>query len=94
VRNPFTALVVLGTILGSQLALAGRCQIFNDTGASFTVESGSTSNQRVGAHTHTTIDSGRIIAKSDDGKGLGGSCRDGEKVKIVLERGVYMIVPN
>jgi hypothetical protein len=37
---------------------------------------------------------GKIIAKSDDGKGVGGSCNDGDKIKIVLDSGVYIIKPQ
>ena len=89
-----TALAVAAVTLMSGLALAGRCDIFNDTGTSFTIESGNVSNQRVGAHTHTSIASGKIIAKSDDGKGVGGSCNDGDKIKIVADGGVYIIKPQ
>ena len=75
-------------------AAAGRCDLFNDTGTSFTIESGNVSNQRVGGHTHTSIAAGKIIAKGDDGKGAGGSCADGAKIKIVQEQGVYLILPQ
>jgi|WetSurMetagenome_2_1015567.scaffolds.fasta_scaffold1594390_1 hypothetical protein len=93
--RPLVATLVVTVItLFSQLAQAGRCDIFNDTGTSFLIESGNTSNQRVSAHTHTSIASGKIIAKSDDGKGVGGSCNDGDKIKIVLDSGVYIIRPN
>jgi hypothetical protein len=89
------ATLAVGTItLVANPALAGRCDIFNDTSASFIVESGGTSNQRVGSHTRTSIESGKIIAKSDDGKGVGGSCNDGDKIKIVLENDVYIIMPE
>src|SRR5215470_5507934 len=71
-----------------------RCRITNETKYSFTVESGNTSNQRVGAHTSTSIDHGKIIAKSDDGKGVGGSCQNGDEIVIREEKGVLMIVPK
>ncbi len=83
-----------GIALLAGAAWAGRCDIFNDTGTSFTIESGNVSNQRVGGHTHTSIASGKIIAKSDDGKGVGGSCNDGDKIKIVDDHGVYIIKPQ
>ncbi len=93
-RTLIAALAVAIVTLYGGLAFAGRCDIFNDTGTSFTIESGNTSNQRVGAHTHTSIASGKIIAKSDDGKGAGGSCNDGDKIKIVQDGGVYIIKPQ
>ncbi len=30
----------------------------------------------------------------DSGKSTGGSCKDGDKIKIVEEKGVVMIVPE
>lgn len=87
-------LILSALILAPGAAFAGRCDIFNSTNTSFTVESGNTSGQGVGAHTHTSIASGKIIGKASGGKSVGGSCRDGEKVKIVEEKGVFMIVPQ
>ena len=77
------------------LALAtpafARCDIHNDTSESFTISSGNVSNQRVGSHTSTTINAGTIIAKADSGKSAGGSCKDGDKIEIVLDGGVLVI---
>lgn len=78
----------------SSTAFAGSCDIFNDTDYDFTVESGNVSNQQVNSHTHTSIASGKIKAKSDSGKGVGGSCQDGDDIKIVEDDGVLMIVPD
>ena len=61
---------------------------------SFTVASGNTSNQRVGSNTRTSIASGKIIAKGDNGKSAGGHCNDGDKIKIVEERGAFIIMPQ
>ena len=71
-------------------AFAG-CRIKNETKYSFKVESGNVSNQSVGAHTTTSIASGKIRAVSKDGKSVGGSCRDGDSIKIVEDRGVLVI---
>jgi hypothetical protein len=79
--------------LVSGTAWAGSCRIFNDTGYSFSVESGNVSNQRVGSHTRTSISSGKIKAVDEDaGKSVGGSCQDGDEIKIVEDDGVLMIV--
>lgn len=69
------------------------CRIRNETGYSFTVESGNTSNQSVGSHTTTSIAAGRVIGKSKDGKSFGGQCRDGEEIKIVEQSGVVVMAP-
>jgi len=92
-----TTLAVLA--FASTLATAGfahaSCNIHNDTGYSFTVESGNVSNQRLGSHTLTTIAPGKVIAKSDDGKAsFGGMCRDGESVEVKEESGVVVMVPR
>jgi hypothetical protein len=90
-RKAIPVLLALFPLTAATTASA-RCRIKNETKYSFTIESGNTSNQRVGSHTTTSIASGKIIGKSDDGKGVGGSCSDGDTIKIVEERGVVMIV--
>ncbi len=79
-------------LFASHSALAS-CSIHNETNYSFTVESGNTSNQSVGAHTQTTISPGRVIGKSREGKSFGGSCRDGEKVRVIEKDGVVIMEP-
>ncbi len=93
-RYAFGSVSMLVVMAFAAPAWAGRCDIFNSTSTSFTIESGNVSNQRVGGNTHTSISSGKIIAKADNGKGVGGSCGDGDKIKIVEEKGVYIIVPQ
>ena len=93
-RRPLLAAgLALVSLLPAASALAS-CHIFNDTKYSFTVESGNVSNQRVGAHTHTTIAPGKVIGKSDDGKTVGGFCKDGEDVVIKEEKGVPILQPK
>lgn len=82
----FAALVPVSSALAT-------CSIHNDTGFSFKIESGNVSNQSVGSHTLTTIAAGTIIAKSDD-KTVTGSCKDGDKIKIVEEKGALVIKPQ
>ena len=80
-------------VLVPRLALAS-CRIHNDTGYSFTVESGNTSNQSVGSHTETSIAAGKIIGRSKEGKTVGGFCKDGEQLEIKDDHGVPIIVPK
>jgi hypothetical protein len=78
----------VGTSLFLPSAALARCRVRNETKYSFTVESGNTSNQRVGAHTDTSIASGKIVGKSDDGKTVGGFCKDGDVLLVQEEKGV------
>ncbi|MBI5543620.1 MAG: hypothetical protein HY901_07015 [Deltaproteobacteria bacterium] len=87
------SLVVVSSLLSAS-AFAGRCDIKNTTSKSFTIESGNTSNQRVGGNTSTSINAGKIVGKADGGGGVGGFCKDGDKIKIVEDKGVYMIMPQ
>jgi len=80
-------------VIGSVQAWAG-CRIHNDTGVSFTVESGNTSNQSVGSHTTTSIAAGKIIAKGNKGESVGGFCKDGDNVKIVDDHGTLILMPG
>jgi hypothetical protein len=70
------------------------CRISNETGYSFTVSSGSTSNQSVGAHTTTTIAPGTIVGKSKEGKTFGGSCKDGDNLILKEDKGVPILMPK
>jgi hypothetical protein len=58
------------------------------------VTSGNTSNQSLGAHTTTTIASGKILGKSKEGKTIGGSCKDGDDLVVKEEQGVPLILPK
>lgn len=89
--------VLLSAILGFGFLCAGSqssasCAIHNDTGYSFTVTSGNTSNQSVGSHTQTSIAAGKIIGKSKEGKTVSGFCRDGDKLEIKEEQGVPILM--
>ena len=85
-------LLVTGGALASSTALA--CGIENTTEVSFTVRSGDTGNQRVGAHTTTTIADGNIELVGDNGAGGGGgTCSFGQNVKIVRSGSGFAVVP-
>jgi hypothetical protein len=89
------ALAVVVSSLGLGASASARCNIHNDTGYSFTVESGTTSNQRLGGHTTTTIAPGKVIARSDDGKhSFGGMCTDGMTVEVKEDHGVVIMMPK
>ena len=60
----------------------------------FTVSSGNVSNQRVGAHTTTTIEAGKIQGKSAEGKTISGACKDGGDLVIQEKNGVPLLLPK
>ena len=86
-------LAVTAAILSTALATPAfaRCRIKNETKWSFTIESGNVSNQRVGSHTTTTIASGKVKGKSDDGKTISASCNDGDTLVITDEDGIPVV---
>ncbi len=79
-------------VLGYASHAGAMCRIYNDTKWDFVVASGNTSNQSVGAHTHTSIAEGKIIGKSKDGKAISGVCKSGESLKVSDERGIPVLV--
>ena len=82
----------LATLAGLSSVALARCTIHNETEHSFTLESGNVGNQRVGAHTTTSIASGDIHGESDDGKRVAGMCRDGGSVRMIDDHGQVRIV--
>jgi hypothetical protein len=73
---------------------AASCRVANETGYKFTVVSGNVANQRVGAHTTTTIAAGKIQGKSDEGKTISGACKDGGDLVIREKNGVPLLQPR
>lgn len=88
------ALLSIAAFAVAPLAAEASCRIRNETKYSFTVESGNTYNQGLGAHTTTSIAPGKVIAKSKEGKSFGGVCRDGEEVVVKEEGGVVVMMPK
>lgn len=88
------ALLSVAALVVAPFAAEASCRIHNETKYSFTVESGNTSNQSVGAHTITSISAGKVIGKSKEGKSFGGVCRDGESVVVKEESGVVVMMPK
>jgi hypothetical protein len=92
-------LKLLVYVAGGLLAMgasraSASCRIANETGYSFTVSSGNVSNQRVGAHTTTSIAAGKIMGKSDDGKTISGACKDGGDLIVKEKNGVPLLMPR
>jgi len=86
--------VFFATCLFESGAAWASCSIHNDTGWSFVVTSGNTSNQSVGAHTQTSIADGKIIGKSKEGKTISGFCKNGDKLEITNDHGVPVLAPK
>ena len=79
------------SLLVQHLGHAG-CRIHNDTSYDFKVESGNTSNQSVGAHTTTTIASGKIKGvDAKAGKTISGSCKDGDELEVKDDHGTPVL---
>lgn len=88
------SVAIAAAMLFSASYAAASCSIHNDTKYSFTVTSGNTSNQSVGAHTQTSIAAGKIIGKSKEGKTVSGFCKDGDRLEIKEEQGVPILMPK
>ena len=86
-------LAAIGLVVGPRQA-AASCRVANETGYKFTVVSGNVGNQRVGAHTVTTIAAGKIQGKSDEGKTISGACKDGGDLVIREKNGVPLLQPR
>ena len=92
-KSIIAAITFAAASLAATPAVLASCRISNETKWSFTVESGNTSNQSVGSHTTTSIAAGRI--KGVDRKAgvtVSGSCKDGESLKIIDDKGVPVLV--
>ena len=87
----FTACLAVAASMAAVDNAHASCRIRNETKYAFTVESGNTSNQRVGANTTTSIAAGKIRAISNEGKSFGGSCKDGDSLVVTEERGVVVM---
>ena len=91
-RNLAVTVTFLSITLGGVAISSASCRIHNDTAFEFKVESGNTSNQSVGAHTTTSIASGKIIGKDDkSGKTISGSCKDGDSVEVTDDHGTPVL---
>jgi hypothetical protein len=90
--------VIIWTVNGLLALAAGpasaSCRVSNETGYTFNVSSGNVSNQRVRAHATAAIEAGKIQGKSDDGKTISGSCRDGGELVIQEKNGVPLLLPK
>ena len=87
-----TTLLLAATLALLPMQAFASCRIHNDTGWSFKIESGNTSNQSVGAHTTTSIAAGRIKGVSKEGKTIGGQCKDGDSLEIKDDHGIPVLL--
>ena len=68
------------------------CRIRNGTKWDFTIESGNTSNQRVGPNTTTSIAAGKIKGVDKKaGKTISGTCKDGDSLEVKDDGGVPVL---
>jgi|SRR6188472_715768 hypothetical protein len=86
--------VVNGLLAFAGSRAAASCRVSNETGYTFTVSSGNVSNQRVRAHATAAIEAGKIQGKSEEGKTISGSCRDGGEMVIQEKNGVPLLQPK
>jgi hypothetical protein len=86
--------VASGLLLGAGARAAASCRVSNETGYTFIVSSGNAANQRVRAHATSAIEAGKIQGKSDEGKTISGSCKDGGELVIQEKNGVPLLQPK
>jgi hypothetical protein len=86
--------LVTGVLAIADPRAAASCRVNNETGYSFIVSSGNLSKQRVRAHAAAVIEAGKIQGKSDEGKTISGSCRDGGELVIQEKNGVPLLLPK
>jgi hypothetical protein len=83
-----------GLLAAAGTRAAASCRVSNETGYTFTVASGNTSNQKVRAHATSAIEAGKIQGKTEDGKTISGSCKDGGEMVIQEKNGVPLLLPK
>lgn len=86
--------VVSGFLTAAASPASASCRVTNETGFTFTVASGNVSNQRIRGHSTTTIEAGKIQGRSDEGKTISGSCKDGADLVIQEKNGVPLLLPK
>jgi hypothetical protein len=91
----------MGVMLGALgLLLLGRgsamasCVVTNQTGFTFVVSSGNLANQQLKPHATTTVEAGKILGKTEDGRTISGSCRDGGQLVVKEKNGVPLLLPK
>jgi hypothetical protein len=93
-RTAIIICIVNGLLVVAGPRAAASCRVSNETGYTFTVSSGNASNQRVRAHATAAIEAGKIQGKSEEGKTISGSCRDGGELVIQEKNGVPLLLPK
>lgn len=93
-RTSIIIWVASGFLVGASAGAEASCRVSNETGYTFTVSSGNAANQRVRAHATSAIEAGKIQGKSDEGKTISGSCKDGGELVIQEKNGVPLLQPK
>ena len=93
-RSSIILWVASGFLVAAGSRAAASCRVSNETGYTFTVSSGNAANQRVRAHATSAIEAGKIQGKSDEGKTISGSCKDGGELVIQEKNGVPLLQPK
>jgi hypothetical protein len=70
------------------------CVVTNETAFEFIVSSGNSPNQKVAAHATTTVEAGKIVGKSPEGRIISGSCKDGARMVVREKNGVPLLLPK
>jgi hypothetical protein len=91
-RGLVWVLVVGLTSVGVARAHAS-CVVTNETKLDFVVSSGNAANQKVKANATTTIEAGKVSGKSDEGRTISGSCKDGARLVVREKNGVPLLMP-
>ena len=89
--------LVLMLVSGMSLVAAGArasCVVTNETAYEFVVSSGNAADQKVAPHATTTIEAGKIVGKSPEGRIISGSCKDGARMVVQEKNGVPLLLPK
>ena len=89
--------LVLVLVGGMSLLTAharASCVVTNETAFEFIVSSGNSPNQKVAAHATTTVEAGKIVGKSPEGRTISGSCKDGARMVVREKNGVPLLLPK
>ena len=89
--------LVLVLVSGMSLVAAAArasCVVTNETAFEFVVSSGNAADQKIAPHATTTIEAGKIVGKSPEGRIISGSCKDGARMVVREKNGVPLLLPK
>ena len=85
--------LALGLALVGMEQARASCLVTNETKYEFVVSSGNSSNQKVKANATTTVEAGKVSGKSEEGRTISGSCKDGARLVVREKNGVPLLLP-